>query len=144
MGSTDDQERSLHNQVVKVAEVLGIGGVPAQLEDYDGWFQEARKRVQMRSLRRTRKEALALLEQATAAHRELLALRRTQAELGRLDKENLVKDLELEKQQHGLILDIEKHKKALRELNEPPSPKQLRTPWPAPRKLSRNEVESVA
>jgi hypothetical protein len=120
----DEKESELRDQAVRIAEVLGLSlnHVPTQLADYDGFFQEARKRVQMRSLERTRERGLALLKQATAFHTELLALKRTQAQLGRLDKENVVKDLELDEQEYALRAKIEQHKKTIDEINNPPPP----------------------
>ncbi len=118
----DDEERGLQTQVAKIATMLSIGHVPGQLEEYGGWLQEAFKRVQMRSRQRTNSEALVLLQQANAAYTELLKLRRAQGELGRLAKENRVKDLELDAQETDLRLRIRQSKKAIKELNKPPSP----------------------
>jgi hypothetical protein len=119
MDMPDDSTRGLRSQMTKLAEVLDLGQVPMQLEDYDGWIQEAVKRVQMRSLRRTREEALALLQQARIAVGEMLQLKRAQAELGRLPKEHSVKDLELDEQRLALELKIAQHQLAIKRLSDP-------------------------
>jgi hypothetical protein len=91
--------------------------LPVTLEGYSGFFQEARKRVQMASLERTRERALSLLRQAVTFHTELLSLRRAQGALDRVNKENLAEDLQLD-------VKIEKLKRELDQEEEDPLSQQ--------------------
>jgi hypothetical protein len=120
------EERSLREPAARVAALVGINGVPAFLEDYEGWFGEVRRRIQMRSLQKSRGEALALLDQANLAYAKLVALKRTQGELLRLPLEDEVAredlSLKLERaraERHGEELKGKQHKAAIRTLETP-------------------------
>jgi hypothetical protein len=123
------EERSLRESAARVAELVGIHGVPTFLEDYEGWFDEVLRRIQIRSQQKSRNEALVLLDQATAAYTKLVALKRTQGELERVPLEDEVAReellLKLERaraERHGKVLKGEHHKAAIQAL-QPASPK---------------------
>jgi hypothetical protein len=118
------QRARIQKLAATLANMLGLSEdkVPTRLEGYDGFLEEIRKRFQMGSLYRTHKKALALLEQVTAGHVQLLTLRRTQGDLGRIEEENEVKDLALEDQKFGHLETIAEKKKRIRELTDPAPP----------------------
>lgn len=99
----DNKELELHNYAVRLADVLGMSQslVPTQLEGYDGYFREARKRIQIGSLLRTRDKELLLLNQAIAFFDKIHALKLAQGGV------TLV-DLEMEEKVAGLRARIRK------------------------------------
>jgi hypothetical protein len=119
------KEDELREQASKLAEVVGMNQsqLPVTLEGYSGFFQEARKRVQMRSHQRTQQEVLILLDQAIAFHTGLLTLRRAQGALDRVRKENVVEDLKLDEQELAVQVRIKKLRRELDEEGEDPKPK---------------------
>ena len=119
----DEKEDELRNQAVRIAEVLGLSQsqVPTQLADYDGFFQEARKRVQMRSLERTRERELVLLRQATSFYTEIVNLKRAQGAVARVDKENLAEDLQLDVKIKKLKQELNQEEEEPLSQQDPPS-----------------------
>lgn len=113
--ATREQERVVAEKASEVARATGVA-VPHGFNEYSGFFQEVRKRVQTRSLQRTRTEVLRLLEQAVEANEKLLALRRAEAAIMRLPKESNVKELELDAQERELQLKIAKTEAELKAL----------------------------
>ncbi len=123
---------SLREPAARVAALVGINGVPTFLEDYDGWFGEVRRRIQMRSFAEvSRNEASLLLDQAVQAYAKLVALKRSQGELellpleGEVAREELLLKLERARaERHGEEFKGEQHKAAIRAL-QPAAPKSL-------------------
>ena len=119
----DEKEDELRNQAVRIAEVLGLSQsqVPTQLDGYEGFFQEARKRIQMRSRGRTLKESVALIEQLTTAFTRAASLKRAQGALGRVAKENLVEDLQLDVKLKKLKQELNQEEEEPLSHQDPPS-----------------------
>jgi hypothetical protein len=126
----DDQDIEIQTFMKKTSRDLNMGHLPGSFEQYDGWFQEAIKRAQMREYVKTQDVRSALLGKLTAMHTELLTLRRAQGDLGRMDEENVMKGLELEERQEELRLKIARHKQAMKDLANPPKKFANRRPNP--------------
>lgn len=108
-GAREEAERdarAFRAEVTRAADAIGgLPVVPDQLGDYEGWFKEAWKRVQLRSLSRTREEQLKLLDQLTQAYEKRVAFERAKGKFDRVSKEQKVEGRKLDVE--GLKLDEE-------------------------------------
>jgi hypothetical protein len=118
-GMTAPEEIALQNQVVRLAREVDLKFVPHSFNEYDGFFREVGKRLQIGQIEKTNRGLLALMQQTTAAFNELRSLRLAQEALGHLGKESRVKSLELDEQEHALRAKIAQHKAAIRDLTDP-------------------------
>lgn len=123
--SMDDSafEQQLTGLVKAYPELLP--SVPASSFEYDNWFQEVLKRVQLRSMSRTHAEGLVLLKQIGECHQEWLKITRARKalfqELGKDKKLANLEELEYEHKQAKLQLEIAKIQAEMANLKNPPA-----------------------
>jgi hypothetical protein len=113
------------------AENAYLPAVPVNLwSEYDGWFEEALKRVRLRSVRKTRAEQLALAQQAEELGRIYHSIVQNQQNVqetvlagtkrrGELQHDIELQPLEKKKRRLQLQYDIEALKVKLRDVNKP-------------------------
>lgn len=118
IGPADPYERALHNQAIQIARAFDLPSIPRSFNEYDGFFEEMAKRVKLGITVGTNEKKLTLMRQANAAYVEIANLKRAEATLNMLDQEQTVKSLELQKQKHALLEEIERHKKAIKVLTD--------------------------
>jgi hypothetical protein len=120
-GIGDPQERKLHNQMAKLAQALDLPSIPHSFNQYDGFFEEIRKRAVLNSTAKTNQKVIALMHQTTTAYNEMVELKRAEAALKRLPKEYIVKDLQIEKEEVALRKEIAEHRRAIKQIIENPN-----------------------
>src|ERR1019366_7227924 len=75
-----------------------IGGLPALPErpiDYEGWFQDVKKRIEMRSEKRTLIEHVEMAKRFNELHSQWLQLAHTNYELSRVNARASVEDAKI-------------------------------------------------
>jgi hypothetical protein len=122
------------------AENSYLPAVPVNLgTDYEGWFEEALKRIQLRSVHRTREEQLKLARQADELGRIYHSIVQTQQNIeetvlagskrhGELRDDIDLQPLEKKKRQRQLQYDIAELETKLRAIKSPSPPAGSREP----------------
>ena len=134
MSVENDEESRLRKQATALANMLGLNesGVPNLLNDYGGYIQELQMQFQASIRFRTNKRMLALMEQVKNGYELVRQLHLAQDALAKIQAEKATNNLEIQKRQIGLQLDIERLKKELKEVNDPPP----QVPKSNPRRIS--------
>jgi len=102
-----------------------IGGLPALPDrpiDYEGWLQDVKKRIEMRSERRTLSEHVETVKRFNDLHAEWLRLAQLRYELGRVGARGAVEDAKIQLELKQIAVENAKLDQQLRELTSPKPP----------------------
>jgi hypothetical protein len=135
---------------VLVSSHPDLPALPNSSLEYDGWFEEVKKRARMRSSGRTQIEGLALLKRVSEYHEEWIKIIQTRKailkETGQDPKAKELEDLEHKAKVAKLQLEIAASEQQIQKLKETSgSPKVLepRDPTEERRVWIRNKVRNI-